>query len=51
MGLCEPIWSIRMNCQVMTKFQMKHILQAQLCNCSSKKNETGNFAVMHHKIS
>jgi len=39
-GLCEPLWSIRLNCQLMTKLEMKHILQAQVC--ISTKNETGN---------
>jgi len=24
-GVCEPLWSIRMNCQLMTKLEMMHI--------------------------
>jgi len=28
--LCEPLWSIRLNCQLMTKFEMMRILQAQV---------------------
>ena len=24
-GWCEPLWSIRLNCQLMTKFEMMHI--------------------------
>jgi len=27
-GLCEPLWSIRLKCQLMTKLETKHILQA-----------------------
>jgi len=30
-GLCEPLWSVRLNCQLMTM----HILQAQVCGCDS----------------
>jgi len=36
------LWSIRLNCQLMTKLETKHILQAQVCDCVSTKNETGN---------
>jgi len=32
-GLCEPLWSIRLKCQLMTKLETKHILQAQVCDC------------------
>jgi len=32
-GLCEPLWSIRLNCQLMTKLEKKLILQAQVCDC------------------
>jgi len=32
-GLCELFWSIRLNCQLMTKLEMMHILQAQVCGC------------------
>jgi len=31
--LCEPLWSIRLNCQLMTKFEMMRILQAQVYDC------------------
>jgi len=31
--LCEPSWSIRLKCQLVTKFETKHILQAQVCDC------------------
>jgi len=34
-GLCEPLWSIRLNCQLMTKFEMMHILLAQVYGCIS----------------
>ena len=48
-GLCEPLGSIRLNCQLMTKLAMKHILQAQVRNCIGTK--TNRKLVMHHKIS
>jgi len=37
-GLCEPLWSIRLNCQLMTKLEieMMHILQAQVQNRRQK---------------
>jgi len=41
-GLCEPLWSIRQDCQLMAKLETQHILQAQMCDCISTKNETGN---------
>ena len=41
-GFCVPLWSIRLNCQLMTKLETNHILQAQVCNDISTKNETGN---------
>jgi len=31
-GLCVSLWSIRLNCQLMTKLEKKHILQAQMCD-------------------
>ena len=34
-GLCEPLWSIPLNCLLMMKFEMMHILQAQVCDCIS----------------
>jgi len=34
-GLCEPLWSIRLFCQLMTKLGMMRILQAQMCGCIS----------------
>ena len=34
-GLCEPLWSIRLNCQLMTKLEMMRILQAHVCGCIS----------------
>jgi len=37
--LCEPLWSIRLNCQLMTKLETKHILQAQVCDCISTKTK------------
>jgi len=39
---CEPLWSICLNCQLMTKLETKHIVQAQVCDCVSTKNETEN---------
>jgi len=46
-SLCEPLWSIRLNCQLMTKLEMKHILQAPGCTSAhpvlphqKKKRET-----------
>jgi len=33
--LCEPLWSIRLNCRLMAKLEMMHILQAQVCGCIS----------------
>jgi len=41
-GLCLQLWSIRLNCQLMTKLETKHTLQAQVCDGISTKNETGN---------
>ena len=41
-GFCVPLWSIRLNCQLMTKLETKRILQAQVCDDISTKNETGN---------
>ena len=52
MGLCEPLWSVRLNCQL-TKLELMHILHAQVCaaHCAAVlahtqgchiKNETGN---------
>jgi len=48
-GLCEPLWSIRLNCQSMTKLEMMHVLQTQVCGCITahpglphQENETGN---------
>ena len=41
-GLCESLWSIRLKCHLMTILETKHILQAQVCDCISTKNETGN---------
>jgi len=35
-GLCEPIWSIPLNCQLMRKLETKHISQAQVYD------QTGN---------
>jgi len=34
-GLCEPLWSVRLNCQLMTMLEMIHMLQAQVCCCIS----------------
>jgi len=34
-GLCELLCLIPLNCQLMTKFEMMHILQAQVCGCIS----------------
>jgi len=56
-GLCEPVWSIHLNCQLMTKLKMMHILQAKVFGCISAhpglphqktKRET---IVMHQKVS
>ena len=42
MGLCEPLWSIRLNYQLVTKLEMKHILQEQVCDGISTK-KMGNY--------
>jgi len=34
-GLCEPLRSIHLNCQLLTKLEMMNILQAQVCGCIS----------------
>jgi len=34
--LCEPLRSIRRNCQSMTNLEMIHILQAQVCGCNAR---------------
>jgi len=50
-GLCEPLWSIRLNCQSMTKLEMMHTMQTQVWCCISAhprlppqktKRETGD---------
>ena len=33
--LCEPLWSICLNCQLLKTLEMMHILQAQVCGCIS----------------
>jgi len=33
------LWSIRLNCQQMTTLETKHMLQAQVCDGFSTKNE------------
>jgi len=38
-GLCEPLRSIRLNCQWMTKLKILPILQAQVCGCISAHPE------------
>jgi len=42
-GLCKPLWSIHLSCQLMTKLETKHILQVPVCVRISTKNETGNY--------
>ena len=32
-SLCEPLWSIRLNCQFGTNLERMHKLQAQVCGC------------------
>ena len=39
---CASFWSIRRNFQLMTKFEMMHILQAQVCGLTYQQNETWN---------
>ena len=39
-GLCESLLWMRLKYQSMTKLETKHILQAQVCDCISTKNET-----------
>jgi len=34
-GLCETSWSIRLNCQLITNYEMMHMMQAQVCGCIS----------------
>ena len=41
-SLRVPLSSIRLSCQLMTKLEAKHILQAQVCDGIGSKNETGN---------
>jgi len=38
-GLCVPLWSIRLNCQLMTKLETKNALQAQVCDGVSVKKK------------
>ena len=53
-GICESLWSNRLDCQLMTMLKTMYILQAQVCGCISAhprlphqkiKRET----VMHQK--
>jgi len=41
-GLCVPLWSIRLNCWLMTNLETKHILQAQACDGIGAKKRNGN---------
>jgi len=41
-GFCVPLCSMPLNCQLMMKLETKHVLQAQVCDDISAKNETGN---------
>jgi len=41
--MCEPLWSTRLNYQLVTKLETKQILQAQVCDGISTKKETGNY--------
>jgi len=55
-GLCEPLWSIRLNCQLMTKPEMMYILQAQAGGCISAQprlphQKRNRNLVMHQKVS
>jgi len=53
-GLCEPLWSIRQNCQLMAKLEMMHILQAQaeLAGTQGCHNIKWNGKlVMHQNVS
>jgi len=34
-GICQPSWSILLNCQLMAKLEMMHTLQAQVCGSIS----------------
>jgi len=31
-GLCVPLWSVRLNCQLMTKVETTRMLQVHLCD-------------------
>ena len=41
-GVCEPLWSIHLNCQLTMKLKMMHVLQAQVCSCINTNNESGS---------
>jgi len=42
-GLCVPLWSIRLELPIIDEARNEtHILQAQVCDGISTKNETGN---------
>ena len=57
-GLCGLLWSIGLNCQLMTKLEMMHILQAQVCRCISahlwllptSKKETWNWRCIKSQL-
>jgi len=55
-GFCEALWSIRLNCHIMTRLKMMHILQAQMCSCISTRaglphQKRNGKLVMHQKVS
>jgi len=56
-GLCEPLWSILLNCQLMMNREMMHILQAQVCGCTAftyqgcHLNKRNRKLVIHQKVS
>jgi len=33
-GLCEPLWSVHLNCHLMRKLGMMYVFQAQVCSCT-----------------
>ena len=45
--LCKPLCSILLKCQLMTKLERKHLLQAQVCDCISTKKRNEKLAMQH----
>jgi len=55
-GLCEPLWSIRLNFQLMAELEMIYILQAQVCgyalaDTTGKQGHSGGGLQGMHPVS